>query len=112
SDVVTYMDPILASGTEPVATLADLVTALNNDQVELLIILGVNPVYAAPADLDVASVIGKAKLRVHQGLHLDETAALCHWHLPAAHPLEAWGDVRGHDGTVSLVQPLIEPLYG
>lgn len=112
SRAVSYTDPILASGTEPVGDLDDLVTALNNDQVELLIVMGANPVYAAPSDLDMASAIRKAKVRVHHGLHFDETAELCQWHAPAAHPLEMWGDVRGHDGTVSVIQPLIEPLYG
>ncbi len=112
SRVVSYVDPVLASGTEPVGSLAELVEALNQGHVELLIVMGVNPVHAAPADLDFAAALQKAKLRVHHGLHFDETAALCHWHTPSAHWLEAWSDVRAHDGTVSLVQPLIEPLYG
>jgi Fe-S-cluster-containing dehydrogenase component len=112
SEAISYIDPILASGTENAGTLRELVAALEGGEVELLVVIGSNPVYAAPGDLDVAAAIRKAKLRVHVGLHFDETAALCHWHAPAAHPLEAWGDAKAHDGTVSLIQPLIEPLFG
>ena len=53
----------------------------------------------------------KAKLRVHLSEYKDETSQLCHWHVPAAHYLESWGDTRSYDGTVTIVQPLIEPLY-
>ena len=80
-------------------------------KVELLVIAGANPVYAAPADLDFAAALDKVPLQIHHGLYLDETAERCHWHLPASHPLESWGDLRAVDGTVSIVQPLIAPLY-
>ena len=80
-------------------------------KVELLVIVGANPVYAAPADLDFAAALDKVPLRIHHGLYLDETAERCQWHLPASHPLESWGDLRAVDGTVSIVQPLIAPLY-
>ena len=79
----------------------------------MLLILGGNPVYTAPADLDVRRGAGRrSALRVHLGLYDDETAQLCHWHVPEAHYLESWGDARAFDGTVSIVQPLIAPLYG
>lgn len=82
-------------------------------KVDLLLVSGVNPVYDAPADLEVASVFkASPALRIHHGQHDDETAAYCQWHVPAAHYLESWGDARAYDGTVSLIQPLIEPLYG
>ena len=84
---------------------------LNAGKVELLLILGANPVYDAPADFEFAAAITKAKLRVHSGLYNDETAELCHWHAPAAHYLESWSDTRAYDGTVGIVQPLIAPLY-
>ena len=82
-------------------------------KVDLLIILGGNPAYDAPADLNFADALknGKVPLRVHHGLYQNETADLCQWHVNAAHELEAWGDARAYDGTVSIIQPLIAPLY-
>ena len=71
-----------------------------------------NPVLSAPADLKFGEAISKVALRIHSGLFFDETATLCQWHIPAAHFLEAWSDARTIDGTVSIVQPLIQPLYG
>ena len=79
----------------------------------MLVIIGEsNPVFSAPADLKFAEAMSKVALRVHSGLFFDETATLSHWHVPAAHYLEAWSDARTIDGTVSIVQPLIQPLYG
>ncbi|MES1210762.1 MAG: hypothetical protein ABUL63_00380, partial [Acidobacteriota bacterium] len=72
--------------------------------------LGGNPVYDAPADLKLD--LKKVKNVIHLGLAADETAAQAHWHLPGTHFLEAWGDCRSSDGTASVVQPLIEPLFG
>jgi molybdopterin-containing oxidoreductase family iron-sulfur binding subunit len=99
--------------------LAALKQEMDAGQVEMLVILGSNPVYTAPADLKFAEALlaksasgqDNVPLRVHVGLYQDETAYLCHWHVPESHWLEAWGDIRGHDGTVSVVQPLIAPLY-
>jgi Fe-S-cluster-containing dehydrogenase component len=79
---------------------------------EVVLVLGANPVLTAPADLDIAGVLKKAKVSIHAGTHEDETARACQWHLPLAHYLEAWGDVRTFDGAVSITQPLIEPIFG
>ena len=65
----------------------------------------------APADLNFADAMSKVQTRFHSGMFLDETATLCHWHVPAAHFLEAWSDARTVDGTVTIVQPLIQPMY-
>ena len=73
--------------------------------------MGANPVYSAPVDLKFADAMQKVALRVHLGLYEDETAALCHWHICEAHYLESWSDVRSDDGTVTIIQPLIAPLY-
>jgi MoCo/4Fe-4S cofactor protein with predicted Tat translocation signal len=94
------------------AALQELVGEMNAGAVSLLVILGSNPVYTAPADLKFADAMDKVALRAHLGLYHDETAALCHWHIPEAHFLETWSDVRADDGTVTIVQPLIAPLYG
>ena len=91
--------------------LAGLVAAMNAGDVDALLILGCNPVYDAPADLDVAGALARVGETIHLGLHRDETAAACRWHLPMAHYLEAWGDGRAYGGTMSVVQPLIAPLY-
>jgi molybdopterin-containing oxidoreductase family iron-sulfur binding subunit len=80
--------------------------------VETLFILGGNPAYSAPADFDFAAALPKIARSIHVGTDLDETAALCTWHIPQAHYLESWGDGKSFDGTISLQQPLIEPLYG
>src|SRR5213075_1297304 len=82
-------------------------------KVDLLVILGGNPVFDAPANLGFADALKNSNipLRVHLGLYQDETAELCHWHVSEAHYLEAWGDTRAYDGTVTITQPLIAPLY-
>ena len=89
-----------------------LVADLNAGKVDWLVILNANPIYSAPADLEFAAAFDKAKTVAHLGSHLDETGQISHWHIPAAHFLECWSDARAYDGTVSIVQPLIDPLYG
>jgi molybdopterin-containing oxidoreductase family iron-sulfur binding subunit len=109
---VTYTQPVEIRPTNQRAELQELVGEMNAGTVSLLVILGGNPVYSAPADLKFIDAMQKVALRVHLGLYHDETGAQCHWHIPETHFLEMWSDVRGHDGTVSIVQPLIAPLYG
>jgi Fe-S-cluster-containing dehydrogenase component len=92
-------------------SLRELIADMNSGSVETLFIFGGNPVYNTPADLGFASAMNKVGMRVHLSLYNDETSDLCHWHIPEAHFLEAWSDLRAHDGTVSIVQPLIAPLY-
>lgn len=93
-------------------SLEDLAAAMDAGEVDALLILEGNPVYTAPANLNIAEKMGRVPFRAHLGLYHDETAFLCHWHVPAAHYLESWGDARAHDGTVSMIQPLIAPLFG
>jgi MoCo/4Fe-4S cofactor protein with predicted Tat translocation signal len=108
---VVYSESVEVSPVNQLESLGDLVGDLNAGKVDFLVILGCNPVYDAPADFDFTTALQKAKLRVHSGLYLDETAELCHWHAPAAHSLESWSDGRAFDGTAGIVQPLIAPLY-
>ncbi|MDM7914869.1 MAG: TAT-variant-translocated molybdopterin oxidoreductase, partial [Candidatus Eisenbacteria bacterium] len=95
-----------------VDSIRDLAAAIDAGSVETLLVLGGNPVYDAPVDLDLGARIARVPHTIRLGLFEDETSAVCRWHLPRAHTLESWGDVRAWDGTVSLMQPLILPLYG
>ena len=110
---VFYTDPVDANPINQTESLKDLVADMNAGKVDLLIILGGNPVYDAPADLNFADAMksGRTPVRVHYGLYNNETAELCQWHINGTHELESWGDARTYDGTVSIVQPLIAPLY-
>ena len=108
---VVYTEPVEAEPVDEIASVAELVQAMNAGAVDTLIITEGNPVYTAPADLRFAEALKKVRLRVHRSLFYNETSALCHWHVPAAHYLESWSDTRAYDGTVTIVQPLIAPLY-
>ena len=92
--------------------VAKLSAAMAEGRVGTLVMLGGNPVYDAPADLRFAEHLKNVPMSIHLGIDANETAALAAWHLPRAHDLEAWGDGRAHDGTITFQQPLIEPLYG
>ncbi len=108
---VLYTDPVEARPDNQIQSIQELAQDLDSGQIDLLVILGGNPVYNAPADLDFVERIKKAKLRVHLSLYKDETSELCQWNIPQAHYLESWGDTRAYDGTVLIIQPLIAPLY-
>ena len=107
---VTHTEPA-ADGGSPGATFAALVEDMRAGRVSTLVIVGGNPVFDAPADLAFAEAMSKVGLRIHLGLWEDETSRLCHWHINAAHPLESWSDARALDGTVTILQPLIAPLF-
>ena len=109
---VIFTDPIEANPVNQSESLHELAQALEAGQVDLLVVFDGNPVYSAPADLNFPELYRRARLSVYLGLYEDETAALSHWHIPATHYLEMWSDTRAFDGTVTIVQPLIEPLYG
>jgi molybdopterin-containing oxidoreductase family iron-sulfur binding subunit len=108
---VTYTDPVIDQPTDLHNSLRELVQDMDAGQVTTLLIIGANPAYTAPADIPFASAYQKVAQRIYVGMYHDETAALSQWYIPEAHFLEAWGDVRAHDGTVAIVQPLIEPLF-
>ncbi|HEX5966265.1 MAG TPA: TAT-variant-translocated molybdopterin oxidoreductase [Pyrinomonadaceae bacterium] len=109
---VFYTDPLEVNSVDQRQSLEALVNDLDGRQVELLVIIGGNPVHNTPWDkkLDLDR-LEKAKLRVHLSEYKDETSEACHWHVPAAHFLETWGDTRSYDGTITIMQPLIEPLH-
>ena len=109
---VVYTRTAEAEPVNQLESLRDLVADMNAGKVDLLVIVSGNPVYTAPVDLQFAGALNKVQLRAHLSLYDDETSALCQWHIPEAHFLEAWSDARAFDGTTSIVQPLIAPLYG
>ena len=110
---VDFVARVEAGPADQVASLAELAKDARSGLVDTLIILGGNPAYDAPANLEFAKLLasGTIKLRIHLGLYDDETAQLCQWHVPEAHCLESWSDLQAFDGTVSIQQPLIAPLY-
>jgi molybdopterin-containing oxidoreductase family iron-sulfur binding subunit len=108
---VVYTAPVATNPTDQHASLRELVADMQAGRVQLLAILGGNPAYTAPADLDFAGALAQVGISVHLNLYHDETAALCQWHIPEAHALEAWSDARAFDGTATIIQPLIAPLY-
>ena len=108
---VYYTEPLEANPINGMESLRALVNDIHGGKVQMLLILGGNPVYDAPADFDFVRTLLKVPLRIHSGLYYDETGEWCQWHIPATHFLEAWGDGRGYDGTASVMQPLIQPLY-
>ncbi len=108
---LTFSEPILASPPDGARSFDILAADMAAGRVTTLMMIGVNPVYAAPAGLHFAEALGKVALRLHAGTHYDETAALSHWHLPLPHDLESWSDCRAVDGTVSIIQPLVRPFY-
>jgi molybdopterin-containing oxidoreductase family iron-sulfur binding subunit len=108
---VFYTDPLDPSPADQIGGLRELVGEMDAGRVDLLVMLGGNPVYNAPVDFGFSERLQKVKLRVHHSIFKDETSALCHWHIPATHYLEEWSDARSSDGTVSIIQPLIAPLY-
>ena len=108
---VEYTDPIEAEPVDTLESLRELVKDMGQGNVDLLFILGSNPVYSAPADFEFKQNLLKVRRRIHLGLYEDETAEQCNWHIPEAHYLETWSDGRAYDGTVTFVQPLIAPIY-
>jgi len=102
----------LTNPAPPAATITGLAKAIAAGAVKTLFILGGNPAYNAPAELDFASLLSKVPDVVKLGLIEDETSKLARWHVPAAHFLEAWGDARTYDGTYTTIQPMILPLWG
>jgi MoCo/4Fe-4S cofactor protein with predicted Tat translocation signal len=110
---VFYSDAVDANPVNQTESLKELVGDMRAGKVDVLVILGANPAYDSPADFGFTEALkgGSVPLRIHLGLYQDETAELCQWHVNQAHYLESWGDARAYDGTVSIIQPLIAPLY-
>ena len=108
---VYYTEPVVANPVNHLESLRDLCADMSKGKVDLLLILGGNPVYDAPHDWDFVSKLKKVHTIVHLASHDNETSGYAQWYIPEAHFLEMWGDARAFDGTYSVMQPLIAPLY-
>ena len=109
---VTVREPVEVRPVDHVESLRELVDAMGAGEVSTLVVMGGNPVYTAPQDLDFAGAMEAVDTTVHLGLYADETAALATWHVPETHHLETWSDARAFDGTACILQPIIRPFYG
>jgi MoCo/4Fe-4S cofactor protein with predicted Tat translocation signal len=109
---VVYTETVAPIPSEQTSDLTALVRDINAGKVQWLVMLGTNPLYSAPADLEFADAFAKVPNTVHLGSHVDETGFYSTWHINKAHYLESWTDARAYDGTISIVQPMIDPLYG
>jgi molybdopterin-containing oxidoreductase family iron-sulfur binding subunit len=103
--------PMQDKATSNSRDFAALVSDMEAGAVNTLVILDGNPVYDTPADLNFVPALSKVETTIHFGLSVNETAQQCIWHIPSTHFLESWGDVRAEDGTLSVIQPLIAPLF-
>jgi Fe-S-cluster-containing dehydrogenase component len=109
---LAFIEPVERSPQDHGESIAALADDMRAGRVDTLLMLDANPAYDAPADLEFAALLARVPLSAHLGLYRDETARAAGWHLPMAHGYEAWSDARAHDGTATVVQPLIAPLYG
>jgi molybdopterin-containing oxidoreductase family iron-sulfur binding subunit len=111
-NTVVLYDTTEDAGPSQAEQLQQLVFDMSNGAVDALLMIGVNPVYDVPGEIDFAGALQRVPTTIHLGSHEDETAAVSGWHIPQAHYLEAWGDGRAYDGTLSVIQPLIAPMFG
>ena len=111
NSTITYHAPIEGAPVPHLEGLATVVDEMNAGRIKTVLVMGTNPAYSAPRDLEFAKAFNKVPFRAHIGLYEDETSNLCTWHVPEAHYLEQWSDARAIDGTASIVQPLVQPLY-
>ncbi len=112
SGVTVYQtEPVEAQPVNHLQSMTELCAAMDAGKVDTLLMIGVNPIYTAPHDFDFTSKIKKVRNAIQVSSHFDETAAYSQWHIAESHFLETWGDARAFDGTLSVIQPLIAPLY-
>ena len=109
---IYFTQPIEESPVNQWQSIGELAADMRAGKVTTLLVFGGNPAYDAPSDLGFRDLLPKVNFSARLGLYEDETSTLCHWHIPQTHSLESWGDARAYDGTISVIQPLIAPLYG
>jgi molybdopterin-containing oxidoreductase family iron-sulfur binding subunit len=94
-----------------VESIRELASDMQRGAVDTLLVLGGNPAFDAPADLEFPAALAKVARSVHLALHRNETSRACAWHVPRAHYLESWSDALSWDGTYTIGQPLMHALY-
>jgi len=109
---VTFTEPAVLDTATGRTGWQALLDELRAGTVDTLVITAWNPVFTAPGDVDLVGLLKRVPNAVYLGLHDDETSQVVNWFLPASHPFESWGDARSREGTLSIVQPLIQPLFG
>ncbi|WP_158794415.1 TAT-variant-translocated molybdopterin oxidoreductase [Granulicella sp. L60] len=109
---VIYTETVNPLPSEQMADLKSLVADINASKVQWLVMLGVNPIYSAPSDLLFPDAFAKVPVTVQLASHVDETGSISNWHINKAHYLESWSDARAYDGTITIIQPMIDPMYG
>jgi MoCo/4Fe-4S cofactor protein with predicted Tat translocation signal len=109
---VIYTETVNPLPSEQVADLKSLVADMKAGKVQWLVMLGVNPIYSAPWDLGFRDAFANVPVTVQLASHVDETGSISNWHINKAHYLESWSDARAYDGTISIIQPMIDPMYG
>lgn len=109
-ETITFVEP-RDTAYSSLDSLKNLTDQISLGQIDTLIIIGGNPIYNAPADFGFVALLKKVKNSIHFSEYFDETSDKCHWHIPRSHFLESWGDARSNDGTLSVIQPLIAPLF-
>ena len=108
---VIYTETVNPLPSQQNADFRSLVADMNAGKVDWLLVLEGNPVYSAPGDLDFTSALSRVGTLVHLGSHYDETGEIAEWHINSAHYLESWSDARAYHGMVTIIQPMIDPLY-
>ncbi|HET7873992.1 MAG TPA: molybdopterin dinucleotide binding domain-containing protein, partial [Methylomirabilota bacterium] len=96
--------------TSGYARMASLVRAMGQGEIEVLILVDVNPVYTMPAQSGFAAALARVPLVVALASRPTETTARAHVVLPILHPLESWGDYVAEDGVIGLLQPAMAPV--
>jgi MoCo/4Fe-4S cofactor protein with predicted Tat translocation signal len=108
---VRLIEPVAAAPAQQTQTLKELTADMAAGKVDTLVMLGTNPVYTAPADLDFRAALKRVPMSVSLALYADETALASTWMVPAAHEYETWSDARAFDGTITVQQPQVRRLY-
>jgi len=111
SEAVRHQKPLLHDAETGAEGLRELAAEIRAGAVDTLVVTAANPVHTAPYELNLAKALDSVPNSIYRGLYQDETSQRCGWFVPATHPLEDWGDARAHDGTVTFLQPLVQPLF-